>query len=82
MPASTGVSCFRRDSTGTTLYLPGGNELHADQGGRATGTRYYSAAGQTVAMRTGGKLTYLLDDHQGTANTQISADTAQNITRR
>ncbi|GGY12921.1 hypothetical protein GCM10010326_00040 [Streptomyces xanthochromogenes] len=77
-----GQRLIRRDSTGTTLYLPGGNELHADQSGSVSGTRYYSAAGQTTAMRTGGKLTYLLDDHQGTVNTQISADAAQSVTRR
>ncbi|WP_226598802.1 RHS repeat domain-containing protein [Streptomyces violascens] len=77
-----GQRLIRRDSTGTTLYLPGGNELHADQAGVVTGTRYYSAAGQTVAMRTGGKLTYLLDNHQGTVNTQISADATQTVTRR
>ncbi|WP_189971955.1 scabin-related ADP-ribosyltransferase [Streptomyces violascens] len=77
-----GARLIRRDSTGTTLYLPGGNELHLDKVGLVTGTRYYSAAGQTVAMRTGSKLTYLLGDSHGTGTTQITADATQKITRR
>ncbi|WP_223279781.1 polymorphic toxin-type HINT domain-containing protein [Streptomyces sp. SDr-06] len=77
-----GQRLIRRDSTGTTLYLPGGNELHVDKVGLVTGTRYYSAAGQTVAMRTGSKLTYLLSDSHGTGTTQITADATQTITRR
>ncbi|WP_189765810.1 polymorphic toxin type 43 domain-containing protein [Streptomyces xanthochromogenes] len=77
-----GQRLIRRDSTGTTLYLPGGNELHLDKAGQVTGTRYYTAGGQTVAMRTGTKLTYLLNDPHGTASTQITADATQTITRR
>jgi RHS repeat-associated protein len=72
----------RTDSTGTTLYLPGGNELHVDKVGLATGTRYYGTGTQTVAMRTDGKLTFLLTDHHGTTTTQVSADATQGITRR
>lgn len=77
-----GQRLIRRDSTGTTLYLPGGNELHMDKVGLVTGTRYYDANGKTVAMRTGGKLTFLLSDHHGTSTTQVTGDAAQAVTRR
>ncbi|MFD5429317.1 RHS repeat domain-containing protein [Streptomyces sp. NPDC127084] len=71
----------RTDSTGTTLYLPGSNELKLAKDGTATGTRYYSAGETTVAMRTAGKLTFLLSDHHGTGTTQVDAST-QAIVRR
>ncbi|MFE9094979.1 RHS repeat domain-containing protein [Streptomyces sp. NPDC007264] len=77
-----GQRVIRRDSTGTTLYLPAGNELHLDKSGTVTGTRYYTAEGRTVAVRTGGKLTFILSDHHGTGTTQITADASQAITRR
>ncbi|MFI6861537.1 polymorphic toxin type 43 domain-containing protein [Streptomyces sp. NPDC050421] len=73
-----GQRLIRRDSTGATLYLPGGNELHMDKVGLVTGTRYYG----DVAIRAGGKLTFLLGDHHGTGTTQVTADAAQAITRR
>lgn len=77
-----GQRLIRRDSTGTTLYLPGGNELRMDPAGAVTGTRYYGAGGKTVAMRTGGKLTFLLGDHHGTGTTQVTTDATQTVTRR
>ncbi|MFG3031779.1 RHS repeat domain-containing protein [Streptomyces sp. NPDC048253] len=77
-----GQRLTRTDSTGTTLYLPGGNELQVDKAGKAIGTRYYSTGTQTVAMRTSGKLTFLLADHHGTTSTQVTADATQAITRR
>jgi hypothetical protein len=43
---------IRRDSTGSTLYLQDGVELHADPVGAKMTTRYYQFAGTTVAMRT------------------------------
>lgn len=77
-----GQRLIRRDSTGTTLYLPTGNELHLDKAGKLTGTRYYSPTGSTIAMRTGGKLTFTLTDHHNTTTTQITGDAAQGVTRR
>ncbi|WP_406401591.1 RHS repeat-associated core domain-containing protein [Streptomyces sp. NBC_00879] len=71
----------RTDSTGTTLYLPGDNELKLGVDGTVTGTRYYSAGETKVAMRTGGKLTFLFHDHHGTGTTQVDAST-QAIVRR
>ncbi|MGW6394212.1 RHS repeat domain-containing protein [Streptomyces sp. NPDC055103] len=78
-----GQRLIRRDSTGTTLTLPGGTELKLDKAGTTvTGTRYYAVAGKAVAMRTGGKLTFLFSDHHGTGTTQVSADAAQVVKRR
>ncbi|MFI0941853.1 polymorphic toxin-type HINT domain-containing protein [Streptomyces sp. NPDC021020] len=69
------------DSSGTTLYLPDGNELLLKPDSTLVGTRYYDFNGTTVAMRSGGKLTYLIADAHGTATTQIDAAT-QAVTRR
>ncbi|WP_423832940.1 RHS repeat-associated core domain-containing protein [Streptomyces manipurensis] len=78
-----GERLLRKDSGGTTLYLPGGNELKLNKSGTTvTGTRYYSVAGQTIAVRTGDKLTFVLGDHHGTGTTQVSADAAQAVVRR
>lgn len=71
-----------KDTDGSTLYLPGGNELRLGPTGTVTGTRYYSAGEQVVALRTGGKLTFQITDHHGTGTTQISANAAQMVTRR
>ncbi|MEV5493031.1 polymorphic toxin-type HINT domain-containing protein [Streptomyces bobili] len=79
---SEGQRLTRTDSSGTTLYLPGGNELFVDKTGKVTGTRYYGAGTQPIAMRTSGKLTFLLADHHGTTTTQVTADATQAITRR
>ncbi|WP_432171827.1 polymorphic toxin-type HINT domain-containing protein [Streptomyces sp. 1222.5] len=76
-----GNRLIRRDSTGTTLYLAE-TELRLNKtGGNVTATRYYSHAGQTVAMRTPSDLTWLCTDHHGTAALQIDA-AAQALTRR
>lgn len=40
------------DASGTTVYLPGGQEITIGAT-TVSATRYYSFAGQTVAMRTG-----------------------------
>ncbi|MGW8951522.1 RHS repeat domain-containing protein [Streptomyces sp. NPDC055709] len=77
-----GQRLIRRDSTGTTMHLPGGNELHLSKAGSVTGTRYYSAGGRAIAMRTSGKLTFTLTDHHNTTTTQVAADATQAITRR
>ncbi|MGW8779052.1 RHS repeat-associated core domain-containing protein [Streptomyces sp. NPDC055796] len=75
----------RSDSAGTTLYLPGGNELKLAKNGTVTGTRYYSTGGSTLAMRTSGtngKLTFLLSDHHGTGTTQVDASTLAIVRRK
>ncbi|TMQ89765.1 DUF4258 domain-containing protein [Actinomadura soli] len=79
-----GNRLIRKDPGGTTLYLPGGTELRAFNGAStATGTRYYSFADQIVAMRTSdGNVTYLTDDHQGTAQVAVNAATLAGTVRR
>ncbi|WP_407913781.1 RHS repeat-associated core domain-containing protein [Kitasatospora sp. NE20-6] len=76
-----GARFIRRDSTGTTLYLPGGNELLLPKTGAVAGTRYYTVGSKTVAVRTGGALLFLLADRQGTASVQVDSQT-QAVTRR
>ncbi|WP_460754848.1 polymorphic toxin-type HINT domain-containing protein [Myceligenerans cantabricum] len=55
--------------TGVTAYVGGGQELTLDATGEATAARYYSFAGQTVAVRTGKgmkNVSTLIADHHGT----------------
>ena len=68
-----GARLVRKDSAGTTLYLPGGNELLLTADGRKEGTRYYSFDGDTVAGRSGGTVQFLFEDHHGTATTAVDA---------
>ncbi|MEV5972828.1 RHS repeat-associated core domain-containing protein [Streptomyces sp. NPDC051921] len=77
-----GQRLVRKDADGTTLYLPGGNELHLSKSGTVTGTRYYTVADKAIAMRTNGKLTFLVSDHHNTGTVQVSADAAMTVTRR
>lgn len=79
--AADGDRLTRTDSAGTTLYLPGGNELKLTKSGTLSGTRYYGAGETKVAMRTGAKLVFLLADHHGTGVTQVDAST-QGVVRR
>ncbi|MEV0580842.1 RHS repeat-associated core domain-containing protein [Streptomyces sp. NPDC050392] len=65
----------------STLTLPSGNELTLAADGTKTATRYYTHNGETVAMRTGGTISYLISDHQGTAMTAVTAVTLA-LTRR
>jgi RHS repeat-associated protein len=76
-----GNRLLARDPGGRTLYLPGGQELRASSTGAKTGTRYYAHAGQTFAVRTTTGLTWLVEDHQGTAFAAVAAS-GQEITRR
>ncbi|MEU8763203.1 RHS repeat-associated core domain-containing protein [Streptomyces sp. NPDC048659] len=78
---ANGNRLIRRDATGSTLYL-GETELRYDKATKAvTATRYYGHAGQTVAVRTPKSLTWIGNDHNGTASVQIDA-TTQALTRR
>ncbi|MFF7205328.1 RHS repeat domain-containing protein [Streptomyces sp. NPDC008141] len=65
----------------SVLTLPNGNELTASATGTKTGTRYYTHNGETVAVRSGADISYLMSDHQGTSLTAISVVTLA-ITRR
>ncbi|TDD65433.1 hypothetical protein E1293_40260 [Actinomadura darangshiensis] len=75
--AADGTRLIRKDPAGATLYLPDGTELRALNGASTTtGTRYYSFAGKTVAMRTSnGPITYLTSDHQGTSQVAVNSAT-------
>ncbi|MEV4637674.1 RHS repeat-associated core domain-containing protein [Actinoplanes sp. NPDC049548] len=75
-----GARLIRRDPTGATLYLPGGLEIRKPKTGNAVGTRYYSHGGSTIAVRTPTALTWLVNDHQGTATATVSSDLK--VTRR
>ncbi|MFD8723883.1 polymorphic toxin-type HINT domain-containing protein [Streptomyces sp. NPDC059629] len=77
-----GNRLLSRDDSGTTLYL-GDTEVHLAKGATTTtGTRYYSWAGQTVAVRTSsGGLQWQVTDAHDTAETSVDA-TTQAITRR
>ncbi|MFC8076721.1 hypothetical protein ACFUN8_14445 [Streptomyces sp. NPDC057307] len=68
----------------TVLYLGGGSEVRLTTKGTAktlAGTRYYTAAGKTIALRTatagttGSKLSFLAGDHHGTSSLAIDAAT-------
>ncbi|MEH1123040.1 polymorphic toxin-type HINT domain-containing protein [Micromonospora sp. CPCC 206061] len=74
-----GNRMIRREPASTTLYL-GAMELTL-KSGSVQATRYYSFAGQTIAVRAGGTLRWLVGDHNGTA--QLSVDPASlAVTRR
>ncbi|MBV1850678.1 RHS repeat domain-containing protein [Catellatospora tritici] len=55
----------------TTLYL-GHTEIDRDSGTLAA-TRYYSADGQTIAVRDGAGLRWIVGDHHGTQQIQINS---------
>ncbi|MEU3645436.1 RHS repeat-associated core domain-containing protein [Lentzea sp. NPDC034063] len=71
-----GSRLLRRDPDGTTLYLAG-QELRLAKGAtKPTVTRYYTHGGKVIAMREGQtKITWLANDHQGTAQIAINRDT-------
>jgi RHS repeat-associated protein len=62
----------RKDSSGTTVYLPGMELKLSADGTKKSATRYYSYAGETVAVRTDdGKLSFLAADHHGTGEIAV-----------
>ncbi|MEW9529048.1 RHS repeat-associated core domain-containing protein [Microbispora sp. NPDC049125] len=78
----TGDRLIRRDPAGATLYLPGQELRLESAGGRLSTTRFYSHGGQTVAQRTSAGVTWLVSDHQQTAQIAIAATGSQAYTRR
>jgi RHS repeat-associated protein len=77
-----GSRLIRRDPAGATLYLPGGLEIRKPKTGPAVGTRYYSHAGSTIAVRTPAGVTWMVNDHQGTATATVSSDAGLTVNRR
>ncbi|MFP3967579.1 polymorphic toxin-type HINT domain-containing protein [Actinomadura fulvescens] len=70
-----GSRLIRKDSTGTTLYLPS-QEIRLSFTGAVSAIRYYSHGGQTVAYRTGtsnSTVQFLLPDYQGSADATVNA---------
>lgn len=77
-----GSRMIRKDPKATTVYLPGMELSLAAGSSTVKATRYYSHAGQTVAIRTSdNKLSFLSADHHGTGELAIDAATGA-ITRR
>jgi YD repeat-containing protein len=74
---TAGNRLIGKDATGATLYL-GATEIHRDQIGSATCTRYYPTG--AIRTTTGG-LAYQTSDHHGTTHLSINATTLQ-VTRR
>ncbi|ONI78710.1 hypothetical protein ALI144C_28370 [Actinosynnema sp. ALI-1.44] len=65
-----------------TLYLPSG-ELKLDKAtNKLTGTRYYLHGDSLVAAKTGGSLSYLTGDRQGTGTLSVNANTLATTKRR
>lgn len=80
-----GDRLVRRQSGTTTVYLPGGQELTLTTAtATVTGIRYYSFAGQTIAVRTGqagSTVSSLVSDPHQTATVSIG-NTTQVVTKR
>jgi len=78
---ANGDELIEADPGGATLFVAN-MEIRADTAGHTSATRYYNYGGDTVAARTGTGLSWILTDDQNSAETQISADATQSITRR
>jgi len=81
---TSGNRIIQRDSTGTTLYLPG-MQVKRSAGATANiATRFYTFAGVTVASRTPAAdgLSWLLSDTQGTQSVSVNDRTQQYSVRR
>ncbi|MGW7170908.1 RHS repeat domain-containing protein [Streptomyces sp. NPDC054884] len=77
---ANGELLIRRGPDKTVLYLAG-QELHYDTAAnKFTAQRYYPA-GDATAVRTETSLSWMVDDHHGTASMTVDA-TTQTITRR
>ncbi|TMQ13419.1 MAG: hypothetical protein E6J91_18350 [Deltaproteobacteria bacterium] len=69
-----GNRLLRKDPTGTTLYLPGQELRFTTTTATKKTTRYYTHAGQTIAMRTvADGIIWLSGDHHDTSQISISA---------
>ncbi|MET8655749.1 DddA-like double-stranded DNA deaminase toxin [Streptomyces griseus] len=78
-----GSRMVRKDPNATTVYLPGMELSLAAGSSTVKATRYYSHAGQTIAIRTSdNKLSFLASDHHGTGELAIDAATGTVTQRR
>lgn len=78
----SGSRVLRKDSSGTTVYLPGTELKLSADGTKKSATRYYEYAGQSVAVRTDGKLSFVASDHHGTGELAIDSATGAISQRR
>ena len=70
---ASGNRLVKTDAGGVTVYLPGGQEVHATSAG-VEAKRWYSFAGQVVAVRTGagmGAVSSIVADAHGTPVAQV-----------
>ncbi|WP_406490644.1 hypothetical protein OHB06_01065 [Streptomyces sp. NBC_01604] len=77
---ASGELLIRRGPVKTVLYLAG-QELHYDTGAKKFTAQRYYPAGDATAVRTETGLSWMVDDHHGTASMTVDA-TTQAITRR
>ncbi|MFJ3929315.1 polymorphic toxin-type HINT domain-containing protein [Streptomyces sp. NPDC090029] len=78
-----GNRLVRRDAQATTVYLPGMELRQAKGSTKVEATRYYSYAGQTVAVRTDdNKVSLLASDHHGTGELAVDSATGAVSQRR
>ncbi|MEU9656425.1 RHS repeat domain-containing protein [Streptomyces chartreusis] len=77
---ANGDLLIRRGPAKTVLYLAG-QELHYDTGAKKFTAQRYYPAGDATAVRTETGLSWMVDDHHGTASMTVDA-TTQAVTRR
>jgi RHS repeat-associated protein len=77
-----GNRLVRRDPAGSTLYLPGQELRYTKADGVKSGTRFYSHAGHSVAVRNTRGLTWQVADHQGTVVASVTTADQVVTTRR
>ncbi|MFD5637799.1 RHS repeat-associated core domain-containing protein [Streptomyces sp. NPDC127077] len=79
---ASGNRLVRKDPTGTTVYLPGTELKLSADGTKKEATRYYTYAGQTIAVRTAAKISFTASDHHGTGELAINSATGAVTQRR
>ncbi|MGW2614311.1 polymorphic toxin-type HINT domain-containing protein [Streptomyces sp. NPDC001500] len=79
---AAGSRVQRKDPSGTTVYLPGTELKLSADGTKKETTRYYEYAGQTVAVRTAAKVSFVASDHHGTGELAIDSVTGAISQRR
>ncbi|MEU2897600.1 RHS repeat-associated core domain-containing protein [Streptomyces sp. NPDC001273] len=77
---ANGELLIRRGSDKTVLYLAG-QELHYNSVTKKFTAQRYYPAGDATAVRTEASLSWMVDDHHGTASMTVDA-TTQAVTRR
>ncbi|MFD4943091.1 RHS repeat domain-containing protein [Streptomyces sp. NPDC058409] len=77
---ANGELLIRRGPVKTVLYL-GGQELHYDTATKKFTAQRYYPAGDATAVRSEAGLSWMVDDHHGTASMTVDA-TSQAVTRR